>query len=128
MKRFEICCALIATVCNAATNILLFEGPTVEVNGKTVLAQGGTDWILNTDSAENAEEGTKEGESSEASGPTEGGGTVETIEEGSTEDDDVLNRTITSMFSMSLHYSEDHLLEDVDTKEYVWTCLTNNCW
>ena len=131
MKRFEICCTLIATICNAATNISLFEGPTIEVNGKTVLAQGGTDWILNTDSTESVEGEAKEDESSEVVEPTESGGTVETIEkseEGSTEEDDVSNRTITSLFSMSLHYSEDHLLEAVDTKEYIWTCLTNSCW
>ena len=127
MKRFEVCCALIATTCNAATNILLFEGPTAEVNGKTVIAQGGTDWILNTNSDESVVEEAKEGEIADASEATESGGTVAASVEGDTEDD-VSNRTITSMFSMSLHYSEDHLLEAVDTKEYVWTCLTNNCW
>ena len=120
MKRFEICCALIATACNAATNILLFDGPTIEANGKTTLSQGGTDWILNQDSTESVEGEAEEGESAEAGGPTESGGTVETIEkseEGSTEEDDVSNRTITSMFSMSLHYSEDHLLEAVETND-----------
>ena len=121
MKRFEICCALIATACNAATNILLFDGPTIEANGKTTLSQGGTDWILNQDdSTESVEGEAEEGESAEAGGPTESGGTVETTEnseEGSAEEEDVSNRTITSMFSMSLHYSEDYLLEAVETNE-----------
>ena len=58
------------------------------------------------------------------------GGTNESKDAAEDESD---YRTVTTFFSMSLHYlaeegSEHALLKKVDSKEYVWLCLSGTCW